>query len=397
MKSFRYLFGENGAAQPLLGIGWGQPEKGFNWSLGQRSYLSLPLQTGSGDLEIELHVAPHVNPPRLARQELTVVINGASLATRSLTGGREVVRVHVPEQLLTGASSQTVTFEHPFALAPKDLENSTDTRPLAVAFFEIGVAQHSSTADVDDDEADLVPPASLLFDGAATPEAFRSLGEGFTRVNLIERGHLQRHERVLDIGSGNGQKSRVLSRYLSARGSYEGLDVVADGVSWCQRAYARFANFRFQLADIYSSQYNPGASTRAENYRLPYSDGEFDLVFLCSVFTHMSGPEVTNYIKEISRVLKPRGRCVATFFLLTPEAMTRIKEGKSKFDFSHTAPNGRIIDSANPSLAAAFYEVWVRSQFSAASLDVCEITYGTWSGMRDLLGALQDVVIAVKP
>ena len=34
-------------------------------------------------------------------------------------------------------------------------------------------------------------------------------------------------EHVLDIGSGNGQKARVLAGYLNSEGRYEGFDIVA--------------------------------------------------------------------------------------------------------------------------------------------------------------------------
>jgi cyclopropane fatty-acyl-phospholipid synthase-like methyltransferase len=33
------------------------------------------------------------------------------------------------------------------------------------------------------------------------------------------------------------------------------------------------------------------------------------------VFTHMKPDETRNYLKEIARLLAPRGRCLATFFL----------------------------------------------------------------------------------
>jgi SAM-dependent methyltransferase len=243
----------------------------------------------------------------------------------------------------------------------------------------------------------LVPAPELLFDGSRTAEQFKLLGEGFTRVNLINRGHLKKGDRVLDIGSGNGQKARVLAYYLDPSGSYEGLDVVAAGIQWCQERYAPFPNFRFQTVDVRSSHYNRGGQDDGAGYRLPFPDADFDMVFLCSVFTHMLTNDVANYIREIGRVLKPGGRCIATFFLLNRDSLARIEAGTGKFAF--VPLNGAaclVLDPTNPSKAVAHDENWVREQFAASGLHIAEATYGTWCGAPDMLGALQDAVFSVR-
>src|SRR6185369_13897975 len=75
---------------------------------------------------------------------------------------------------------------------------------------------HAMEAAVQRDRfEELIPPPELLFDGSWTTEEFVLVGEGFTNENLIRRGRLQPHEKVLDLGSGNGQKARVLARYLN--------------------------------------------------------------------------------------------------------------------------------------------------------------------------------------
>jgi len=43
----------------------------------------------------------------------------------------------------------------------------------------------------------------------------------------------------------------------------------------------------------------------------------------------MFTPDMENYLKEISRVLKPGGRCFITYFLLNNESEKLIKTGKS--------------------------------------------------------------------
>ena len=59
-----------------------------------------------------------------------------------------------------------------------------------------------------------------------------------------------------------------------------------------------------------------GKNTRQRLTAFPCADNSFDLVFLTSVFTHMFAGDVENYLSEISRVLKPGGKCLITWFLL---------------------------------------------------------------------------------
>ena len=82
------------------------------------------------------------------------------------------------------------------------------------------------------------------------------------------------------------------------------LILICTAIEWCQQHYASFPNFRFHVADVYNGLYNPQGRSQDIDYHLPFEDEEFDLVFLCSVFTHMLPDGVANYIKEIGRVLK---------------------------------------------------------------------------------------------
>jgi len=250
-----------------------------------------------------------------------------------------------------------------------------------------------------DQRADeLIPPAELIFDGAGSVEEFISTGEGFTRHFLLGRAQLGPDDRVLDVGCGIGQKARVLVEHLSEKGSYEGFDIVAKGIDWCQEHYQRYPNFRFQLADIYSKHFNPEGQYQASEYRFPYADGEFDLVFLSSVFTHMLPPDVKNYFAEIARVLKPGGRCVITFFLLNPESLRRIDAGLNPLQvpFEYDYEGCRIGDLDIPEAMVAYDERLIRSLFDKHGLSVTEITFGSWCGREEFWGCFQDVVIAMK-
>ena len=83
--------------------------------------------------------------------------------------------------------------------------------------------------DNDSKDDELIPPIEMMFDGATSKSEFKNVGEGFTRYFLIEHARLKPNEKVLDVGCGNGQKARVLTKHLTDCGSYEGFDI---GSSW---------------------------------------------------------------------------------------------------------------------------------------------------------------------
>jgi ubiquinone/menaquinone biosynthesis C-methylase UbiE len=177
----------------------------------------------------------------------------------------------------------------------------------------------------------LTPPRNLMFVGGD----FKAVGREFLG-HFVEIGGLQPDDRVLDIGSGIGRMAVPLTGYLSPQGQYRGIEIVEDGVRWCQnRITSRFPNFRFVRADVYNKLYHPAGRYQGAAYRFPFEDGSFDFVFLTSVFTHMFPADVTNYVSEASRVLRQGGRCFATFFLVTPESRSLIEQVKSTQPFQH--------------------------------------------------------------
>lgn len=252
--------------------------------------------------------------------------------------------------------------------------------------------------DTTKDESDpFVPPVELMFDGTVNAEDYRAIGVGFTNEYIIKRGQLKPHERVLDLGCGIGQKARVLKDWLNGAGSYEGLDIVPVGIQWCQSAYAAIPNFNFTLEDrLYNSHYNPQGTISASDYSLPYKDEEFDVVFLASVFTHLLPDEFARYASQISRILKPGGRCIASAFLINATTTQLVRDDKGHIPFVEADTRHWVWDRENPSKAVALSEDFFASTMRSNNLRVCEICYGFWSGQPDLLRAFQDCAIALK-
>ncbi len=101
---------------------------------------------------------------------------------------------------------------------------------------------------------------------------------------LVE--HVPDLGRLCEIGSGDGKLLRTLSRHKP-----------------------RLALFG---CDVRAPQSDPGAVytfRKIEDDRLPFDDGELDVVLVFDVLEHVPEPEVT--LREAARVLAPGGRFVA--------------------------------------------------------------------------------------
>jgi ubiquinone/menaquinone biosynthesis C-methylase UbiE len=240
---------------------------------------------------------------------------------------------------------------------------------------------------------ELTPPKSLIFIGNGD---FKKIGEEFLQY-FIEIGGLKTTDRILDIGCGIGRMAIPITKYLSKEGSYEGIDIVADGINWCAKKITpKYPNFRFQLADVFNKHYHPKGKHKASDYKFPFEDKSFDFIFLTSVFTHMLPYDMENYLSEISRVLKQDGKCLITFFILNQESLSHIDKKQSKLDFKYNYGDCHIENKDLPEDAISYDESFVRNLYEKKALRIVEpIHYGFWCGRGDFL-SFQDIIVAIK-
>lgn len=236
----------------------------------------------------------------------------------------------------------------------------------------------------------LVPPRSLQIVGDGD---YRETGRRFLE-HFVELGGLRASDRVLEVGCGTGRMAIAIGSFLTT-GSYRGFDIVPESIAWAREALTpRFPMLSFDHADVRNALYNPNGRWTADAYRFPYDSASFDFVFATSVFTHMRGPEISNYLSEITRCLRPGGACFATFFLLPPAPLS--PEHSLAERFGERFDDGLVVDVRIPEAAIAHPEGTIRGMYAAVGLEIREpIFRGSWSGFPEARST-QDIVIAIR-
>lgn len=241
--------------------------------------------------------------------------------------------------------------------------------------------------------SELTPPRSMICIGECGHKAY---GEKFKHF-FINIGQLKPTDSILDVGCGAGGLAVPLAKYLTKDGEYHGFDIIQKRIKWCQiHISKKYPNFHFQHSDVMNMNYNPKGIYQSSTYSFPYKNESFDFVFLLSVFTHMFTPDMENYLKEITRVLKKNGKCFITYFLLNDESEQLIKKGISTQNLIYNI-NGCITSNKdNPEEANGFEEKHIKLLYKKNGLEFTEpIFYGSWCGRSKFLD-YQDIIIATK-
>lgn len=225
---------------------------------------------------------------------------------------------------------------------------------------------------------------------------FKEIGKSFVG-HFVKYGGLQKDDSVLEIGSGYGRMAVGLTSFLSSSGTYDGLEIMPEAVTWCSKEItSRYSNFRFHHADVKNEYSNSEGTLYAEKYKFPFKDECFNFVFLTSVFTHMKSDHIDSYLSEIDRVVKPNAKIFITYYLIDDFTTYRINEKKANLLFQHKFDNYYSTSKDNPEETIAYDIDYIKKLYLKYNFNIEEpIHYGSWSG-RDQFLTYQDVIIASK-
>ena len=224
----------------------------------------------------------------------------------------------------------------------------------------------------------------------------RMTGGGPETWDVIGPGHMAQYERyapispthtILELGCGIGRDAIELTRLLSPRGRYIGVDIIRPSIDWARaNISARFPHFEFHHFDIYSDVHNTIGIHRASDFPLPSKSGCVDRIIAQSVFTHLFREDVTYYLGEFKRILKPDGLAFTTFFLLDDETRelmaAQVKPATVVPDLTfgyEYAPGVWINDAKHPEGAVAYHHDVVESLIAESGLDLIALHRGYWA------------------
>jgi ubiquinone/menaquinone biosynthesis C-methylase UbiE len=106
--------------------------------------------------------------------------------------------------------------------------------------------------------------------------------------------------------------------------------------------------------------------------------------------------DLENYLREISRVLKPEGKCLITLFIINEESESLIRSGNSFYNFTYNMSGCMSISEKDPEAAIAYSEEFIFRLFEKYGLEISQpIHYGSWC-KRDNFLSFQDLIIAKK-
>lgn len=237
-----------------------------------------------------------------------------------------------------------------------------------------------------------VPPRGKIFIGHGD---YIKQGSKFLAY-FQDLADLKPNHTVLDAGCGIGRMAVPLTHFLHEQGSYHGFDIVKSGIEWCNKNIAtKHPNFHFYHVDLYNKLYNTSAGIDGRKFVFPFENQMFDFAFYTSVFTHMMPDEVENYFNETSRVLKPGGKCLMTFFIVNCVSENLMLTKPTHMNFPINRGFYRLhsaqVDTAN----VAYDEEWLLQKLDDAGLKMIDIKFGQWCG-RDIFFDYQDIVICEK-
>jgi SAM-dependent methyltransferase len=211
---------------------------------------------------------------------------------------------------------------------------------------------------------------------------------------------------ILDVGCGTGLLAIASQPFLGSGGKYLGIDVAKEDIDFCRGHYPQ-ASFEFLHLETENAFYAPGQDSQQMEW--PIESNSIDLVTALSVWTHFAQEDAAFYLKEVSRVLRPGGKAITTFFLLDDLYYKDVGRRSGQAGQFHTLPQNRwVFDQPSYGSNRWFHPIWAdvpeqaiglnRKGLDAisggAGLTLIEQHNGNWKEVPGIF--FQDVLIFQK-
>jgi len=201
-------------------------------------------------------------------------------------------------------------------------------------------------------------------------------------LEILKLSGLGQSDKLLDLGCGTGRLCYAIKEYMPPQ-NYIGVDISCE--------YIRIATdthkMEFRLTDIKHPIFNKNGSIEPKDYKIPANDGEFDFCAIIAVFNHCKYQWIKPIINEVSRVLKPTGICLSTWFIINRhyEYIKNTLPKRYQFNYINDLTYNA---SETPCLNTAFSEPDLRKTILETKMRIIEpIRYGEWaSGPAPLTG-----------
>lgn len=216
------------------------------------------------------------------------------------------------------------------------------------------------------------------------------------RTYLILLCHMQNDASILELGCNHGRTALGLLDYLTPPGRYEGFDILPEQIKFAQEnIHATYPHFNFRVADVYNAVYNPNGQFQAKDFKFPYADDSFNIIYAASLFTHLLPADAANYLQESKRVLRKGGCCLFSFFVLD-YYRGKGTSGWEGYEFEHPLPGYdgvAVHDPQQPELVIGYRSDYIREIAANAGFEVDRIIPGYWSKSCDVSLNEQDLVL----
>lgn len=214
-------FGLAGNDEQHLVEGWAVAERNFRWSLGDRSRLTMPAPSASGDYALLFSLAPFVLPGGSNAQRLSILVNGRPVRD-GLFKTDTVMACRFAWDPRIGEKTLDIVLVHPDAARPSDFVSTADTRRLAFMFsnvklFRVIEAAEPPAEDASPEPEPLIPGEDALPDDKLLLR-FASLGDN------CELGMVQHQMQAEPVDLFRYSSIAVHSLLKTLRAGLQGID-----------------------------------------------------------------------------------------------------------------------------------------------------------------------------